>query len=853
MKTSLIIFISLLSAIFILDKSYGANDSTISSSPEIERLQVTGSYIKRMDAEGPSPLDIIDRDEFDLTGSTIIADALKENVAFEAVFDGPGHVRFRGQHAGNVLILLNGMRLPKQAGGYYTSINGIPTSALERIELLKDGGSALYGSDAMSGVMNFITRDSFDGAEFSMSSTLNNRGTGNNRSYSATVGRSFARGHLLGVVQLEESDSYKSLDVGSFNNNPNFSDQKKTSFSLGNDNDKMIRSGSPCPNSDHCESNPILYNQARPDNQNISTLITGKYEFIDVDLNVLALFNRRESTSYGRPFLLSWRDQRNEDDGLGPNNALDTNQMQPSSLLDSIIEQDLASEDGFVDFQGRFGDQFGDNQTTRKEKTLSLQAKLSGPIGHSWEWHTEVGYAHINSENRITHGEFDQNIFRDLIHQGKVDLTEDGVISQELDRARISPAYKNSGHMINARGVFTGHLFDLYSLYPRGGSVNMAVGVEVQNEDFKFNNDRELTDGSTLRSPSDNFKGKRNVQSVFMEIAAFPLENLEVQLAHRFDHYSDVGDTYNPKLALSYKPFYQLMLRSSIGTGFRAPGITDLRTGTNEFQSNFRDQANCDDEGCLRQFYDVTTFNDENIKPEDSLHYSFGAIYEPTRNINISIDQWNFKGKNTLSAIRAEEFTFIENEYGRPQLESIGVETIRDENGDLVRIIHPRVLNMGERTLRGIDIGAEASFNTDIYGPSRVILGWTNSYTITRRTKKFDFAEEEKGNSNWKNRLSVALARNRHFFRVSALTVSSDEIVSGNFVDKIPQYTEYDFAYNYRTSWGGRFNLVVKNLSNTRPPVRPGTTSVDYTNISRNHSSFSPLRRRFYVAYSQSF
>ena len=258
---------------------------------KIEKIEVTGSHIKRIDVEGVSPLENIDNEEFIKRGAIEISDVLKESPAFEAVYEGVGHVRFRGQHAGNVLILLNGMRMPKLDGGYYTSIRNIPTSAVSRVEMLKDGGSAVYGSDALSGVMNFITRTDLHGGSVNMSTNVNEFGEGAQTNYDATFGKNFANGNIMGVLQYSDNRSYRDLDLGSFNSDENVTSVKGSSArisGIGN-----LSTGPICANGAICSTDPLVYDQNRAANKNFSAMLTGKYEFNDFDVSMLGLFTER--------------------------------------------------------------------------------------------------------------------------------------------------------------------------------------------------------------------------------------------------------------------------------------------------------------------------------------------------------------------------------------------------------------------------------------------------------------------------------------------------------------------------------------------------------------------------------
>jgi iron complex outermembrane recepter protein len=820
------------------------------STQQVERLQVTGSYIQRIDIEGPSPLEMINQEDFANTGSITLNDILQLNPSFQAAYEGSGHVRFRGQHAGNVLILLNGMRLPKLNGGYYTSINGIPTSVIERVELLKDGGSALYGSDAMSGVMNFKTRRDYDGAEIQASTTIAQSGVGTQTSYTGTFGRAYSRGNILGVVQVEGADPYTELDVGSFSRSNRFSQTIASNATLGRGN-SAAQVGPLCPNGRVCETDGINYNQTRSENQDFTGLLTASYEFAEMDLSVLGMFNRRTSTSSGSPLSLNWLDQRNVG---GSNNAIALSSMSDSPLRDRIINDGLVDSNGLVNLSGTFVEEFGNVISESQNDNIVLQADLKGYTNTSWIWNVQAGFATLKSERQVIQGEANQDQLRELFRRGEWNPLAPQGAKSNLSSTFINPTYRNDGEMFSTKAVVSGELFNLGEFYSKGGLVSMALGYEGQVENFEFNNDSVLLDGLTLASPTRNFSGSRAVHSAFMELSAYPLQNLEVQLAHRFDHYSDVGNTYNPKLALAYTPVKEVLLRSSIGTGFRAPGITDLYSGTTTGTQFFRDLPTCPPVGrCDERFYEVTTFTDPDLESETSLHYSFGTVIQPNRNISFTLDQWNYEGKNSLSAIRANAFSEIEDLYGTEALESTGARTVRDENGDLVSMSIPAVMNVGSRELRGLDGGVDVRFDLSDKSQWRMNFSAMHSLIFENNDKRYDFADEEKNQSWWKNRLSVGLRNDNHNMSFTALTVASSTAGRGTRREKLRQYTELDFSYGYNTFWGGRFSLAVRNLLNTRPPVALGGDTVTFARLERSVSSFSPLRRRFYIGYSQSF
>ena len=822
-----------------------STDPEVNNAPKYEKVEVTGSHIRKIDVQGVAPLETITSDEFVKSGSIEIGQVLREDPAFEAVYGNVGHIRFRGQHAGNVLILLNGLRMPKLNGGYYTSIRNIPTAALNRVEMLKDGGSAVYGSDAMSGVMNFITKSDFDGSNIAMSTSVAESGVGTQRNIEGTFGKNFARGNIMGVLQYEKSDGFLETEVGSINRGENLSPIKTSNLSIGS-GANAIDVGPTC-GGQVCETDRLIYDQARPDNEDISALLTGTYGFGETTLSFLGLFNQKNVTNLKGPLTLDWSDQRFKG---GEDLSVDFSAMANSSYRTEIDNAGVVDNGRFT-VRGELVDELGDYITEATENNYNLQASASGYLGLDWDWKVKSGYAVADFEEKVISGEADQNELRRLFLNGDLNLLAGIGNKADAASAKIQPVYRNKGEMFTTKAVLAGELLDLGKYYGNGGLISMAVGAEYQNESFAFNNDQALVDGTALGRPTRNFSGSRNVKSAFLEFSAFPVKELEIQLAGRVDSYSDVGNTTNPKIALAYRPIKQLLLRSSFAGGFRAPGITDIYAGEEGSFQRFRDAVDCNVNGnCGSSFYDVTTYTTPETESESSKSYSFGTVIQPFERTTLSIDQWNFEGEGTLTALRAGDYTELENRVGASAVNELGAQINRDANGEITSVRIPRVVNLGSRTLRGVD----AVLNTDIRLSKGfdLFMGSGFSLIFERREKRFSFEEETDRMDTWKNRAYVGFRNANHFMRVSMLTVSKQLVGRGIFEETLPQYTEYDWSYGYTAGWGGRFNISVKNLANTRPPAQ----NDDYLTLGspdRNYSSFSPMRRRLYLSYSQTF
>lgn len=844
-------FLAFFISLALVHQSVGAQTSQVdldqpaasgSNASQYERVQVTGSHIRKIDIEGVAPLDTISSDEIIKSGAIEINQVLREDPAFEAVYGNVGHVRFRGQHAGNVLILLNGLRMPKLDGGYYTSVRNLPTSAIGRVEMLKDGGSAVYGSDAMSGVMNFITKTDLDGSNIQASTAIAETGVGTRRSVQGTFGKNFARGNIMGVFQYEKSDGFYETELGSVNSGNGISPVKTSSARIGGN---AIKVGPTCADGSTCETDRLIYDQTRPDNEDLSGMLTGLYTFGTVKASFLGLYNRKTNLELDDPARVDWTNQSSKG---GANNAIDFSQMAASAYR-TEIQNAGAVNNGFVDINGNFVDELGDYVTEAVEDNYSIQAGVSGFIGMDWDWNVQNGLSIADHKRTVLSGDADQNKLRELFLNGQFNVLAPQGSKSDVSSAFINPTYRNRGSLFTNKVVFSGELMNLGELYESGGPVSMAVGTEFQSESFEFLNDQALVDGTSLGRQTRNFSGNRTVRSAFVEFAVYPVESLEVQLAGRFDSYSDVGETANPKMAMAYRPIKEVLLRSSVSTGFRAPGITDIYAGEENFRSSFRDVVTCAN-GCSSGLYDTTTYTTPDTKPETGLSYSIGTVVQPFKRTTLSIDQWNFEGQDTLTALRAVDYTEIEANEGAAGLAAVGATIQRDANGKIESIRHPRVINLGQRTLRGVDVQLDSDI--DVGKGWDLMAGSGFSFIFERSEQRFAFEDEVDGMDTWKNRAYVGAKNDYHFARLSMLTVSKQMLGRGRFETTLPSYSEFDFSYGYTASWGGNFNVAIKNLANTRPPALVDDY-VTFGNPDRNYSSFSPLRRRVTLSYSQTF
>jgi iron complex outermembrane recepter protein len=818
------------------------------SNNQLEKLQVTGSYVRRIDMEGPTPLVVWDQEDFDVAGVNTVSDYMRESPLFQASEDSgnrDGYFRFRGQHAGSTLILINGMRVPTLGGpsrGFYAGVENIPTNIIERVEILKDGSSALYGSDAMAGVMNFITKKDYDGADFSTRLTTPESGFGLEQNHTIGFGKSYSKGSWFVSSQFVEQRGYTEADIGNFFNVPTVgpSSNGNVTFFGGDSREEQLNVGRCPPNSDNCRIDTTGLDFVRDPRQNIGNMITGRYEVTpDINVSFLGMYNRRQRSTTGLPFRVN-HDRRN---GFAPLNASQLGGLGANSADHPNAEVSITAFD-----------EIGARQINVLQNSYSAQTQIEGFIGDSWRWDVSGSYAYSVEDRDHRNGLIDQNQIPGLIAQGgwdPVNLQSPGNVGAFQDiGVRGSEVYTANQTM--ARFVTSGELFDLSRIYSRGGAVALAMGLEGQWQDMGTDHDPILM-GGNLNQIFEPQTGSRAVGSVFTELVMNPTESLELQLAGRMDRYSDWGETFNPKVSLGYRPSNKVLIRSSWGTNFNAPALQDMNAIDRQGFERFRlAPPGTDPDSVTSQFIPVTRYRDENLRPEIGVNYNLGTIIQPNKRWTFSIDQWNFEGQDSIAFLSSNLYSDLSQVIGIEGLEASGVSFQTDGDGNVISARAPQVTNTGTKTIRGVDLGVRFDSPVRLLGKVlKMGLSMDHSHIMVNNDRRTIVAPIVNGEDlEWQNTLRFSLRTNQHSYQVAARTLAGN--TTRTFRGVTRTHTEYDFNYNFNLPWSGRFSFGVKNLLNSPTPVDFRGDFIDYT-ASFNAYAFLPIGRRYYVGYGHTF
>ncbi len=769
---------------------------------DVERISVIGSHIKVNHDTGALPVTAISAEDIEnsgaISGAELLADIPQQgDVAFNSsravggVNDARGDVssyNLRGLGTGNTLVLLNGRRLVLHPGTQSENFvpvttanaNTLPVRGLKRVEILRDGAAAIYGSDAVAGVVNYALKDNYEGAEL-------------NLNYGTEEGTERDILNLSGATGffLNEDKTHISMSAGYYKREMIMASEKSYAKSADlRENsrfpDEVIITGT------DDEGNPI-YGNTDLHNLNSST------PWGEFNTGTLGTFHLQPDTLSGC---------ENSDSRGNPTTALDVEGVcvdrgsQPSSdgydrnserSLSSGVERanfygmlthqvndeiELYSEalyyyakadrvreqaanltsQRFTISENAFYNPFGEEVSLRKyrpvdtgprniEVTDTSYRLLTGLRGYfnEWDWDSAVLYSKANTEDKANR--IHTQRFQEAINSTNQATAYDVFNGADINNTNIGDPTGNSQSVIDSFMIdvvresetelalfdFKISRADIFEL--PAGDVGFAAGVEYRYESFfdvrsdTLNTNEQFLDilggakdedqfASVVlgSSPTPDAAGSRNVFSAYTEFAV-PLleglpfiERLDMQIAARYERFSDVGDIMKPKAALSWIINDYVQFRASYAEGFKAPGLPQV-VAVDISRLNTRSDPVTDSRyGVL----EVRSGSDK-LKPEESENLSWGFVIQPTKNLTFTADWWQLDQTDTVGLINSQT-QLLYDAMLRYQDPTGGGNTLITRGGDdnEVVAIQNDYVNLQDRESSGLDIGITYDLETGL-------------------------------------------------------------------------------------------------------------------------------------------
>jgi iron complex outermembrane receptor protein len=869
------------------------------STPELQRLErveVTGSSIKRIEGETALPVQVIRREDIDKSGVTTAAELLKNISASAAnlgdgasITDNTGGQRgfnganLRGLGVSSTLILLNGRRManfasPGDSAG--VDLNSIPAGAIQRVEVLKDGASAIYGTDAIGGVINFITRQDYQGLDFSAYAAGTREGGAGKRTGTLAGGLgSLAKDgyNLFAVVDVQQLDALRStqrkfiqerpladtvpyyLSSRPYPGNIRLSGSASTrnaqlaainaagyTFNGQPYNQRTINLFAPGCNppasvyaptqigAQACGYDYMADTEIYPDAEKLSLLSRGVFQLNDSTRAFAEVLAARAKTLYV----------------LSPNpttfsgitwNAVNRFLPRPVSHPSSFEIRVRATEAG--------------NRSNLVTSDASrLVAGLEGSLASGWDYTAALSHAVNTVSDRYVNGYFLFNEYASAVRGGQINPFGPSPAAglALIDTLRVDDKARRSEGTTSALDAkLTGTLGKM-----AGGDIGVAFGAELRRETQKFtpspllvsNNIGGDRDGSGASPALVATSNSRNIASAYAEVNLPFSKALELQLALRHDRYEDVGSSTNPKIGLRWQPSRQLLLRASAGTGFRAPSFSELYRPTSFGTSPaFLYDAVYD----AFDQYPTEKVSNPDLKPEKSKQFSVGLVFEPTRDVSASIDYWNIRKSDLISDLSGK--TILENPGRYAQYIK------RDPIDDYPTLVL-RKENQGELKTSGIDL--EASWRGGATPVGRFGASFSGTYVIDYQ-RQFGPLEPFISNAGrflndqtiqrWRHRIAIDWERGPFAATLGNSFYSShtdDSYLPDTAPRKVKAYSLWDLSASWKASKQLQLRAGVLNLLDTAPPF----SNQSYYFLSTYDPTYTdPRGRTLYASLRYSF
>jgi len=889
------------------------------AATNLDRITVTGSNIPRTNTETPSPVQVVTRQDIDRSGKTTVAEYLQTLTSdgagsipktFGNGFAGGGAgISLRGLGAGSTLVLLNGRRmatygLADDGQKVFTDLSTIPLDAVERVEVLKDGASAIYGSDAIAGVVNIILRSDFEGAILRGSYGQSGDGDGDAKKATLTAG--------TGDIAEDGWNAFFSLDVGK-TDAIKISDRKDRKWIGTGDlrrwgisaaDSQFIggaflnggTSGGAGPNGSVFDDRNVTATTPAflvplPGCQGLTTIpgqtdasiaedgclwdpaqlyrdLSPKEEYVNVfgrasfaygeggEIYTEIGYSKKETVFSNTPSGVSgsWGYP------LGPRNA--------SSGDGAVVLSPTHPDNPIPGQASRLRYSAWDVGPRVTTNTNEFTRFLVGTKGNWGEWSYDTAYLHSGTELTNKRTGF---LRYSAVQCALGDPACAGGTWRIGDNAgqNSQALYDYISPDISARASSSLDMFDFTvsrSLTDlKGGPLGLAIGTEWRKTSNSLTPQTYTDQGDIIGLGYSAYDGTQNVYAGYVELSAPVLEQLELSGAVRYDKYESGDGKATPKLGIKWTPADWIALRATYAEGFRAPNPAENGDGGLAAFSTARDPVRCAASppadvttNCGARPVAIITSPNPDLVPEESKSYSFGIVLQPTPTTSLTVDAWQIK--------RTDEIA-----QGSTADAIAAGDVLRDTdliNGvpgtGTILAVNTAYVNANSSRVRGIDTDIRQTFDI---GPGQLEmdLQWSHvlKFERTEGDNTVDYVGTH-GNCDVTNcigtpedRINFGSTWKQGAWSVSGVVnyISSLEnkdrrggdylafYADGTPVEKIASFTTFDLSGRWNITEAFELNASVQNAFDRTAPLDPTT----YGGVNYNPLHFSGAIGRYFT------
>jgi len=768
-------------------QAYCAQAIAQTTPNQLERVEVTGSNIKRISRETSSPVDVITAKDISASGARTALDVMKmvpaigndgfnDTPAQNGFSRGVSTVSLRNLSATSTLVLVNGRRMapaayanPNNGTSTLYDLNQIPAAAIERIEVLKDGAAAVYGSDAIAGVINFILKSNFRGLEAKVLAGMNDAGEYKRQTLSVTAGMGDLATNGYNVfVGLDYTHKGRSMVNDATDEDIHAADYRAINLRrnpygsfLYNDFAWFTKEGTAGARN-FPQTNPanMVTKATCPDSDKITNTTSDVYgittaalanrtfcnynldQFVEMqnpgnDLNLMSRGTLKLSDNLTAFAELGYSRSKREYlaaprtiSGLSPASSFQLGAAAPT--FQAILEvghPDNPFPTSRAAVQMRFPNAPGGyNLTNTGERAL---AGVKGTIRNDIDWESALLW-NRTQRDEYYHGFLRLPVLRQMLGP-QSGGTNRSLASIAADPDLSRPLLNNASSSIMQWDLKAST--EVGSL--PGGPIGLAGGLELRRESIEVNPDPENAAGNILGLANTAVKGSRNVKSAYVEMVAPVLKSLEVNLAGRVDKYPGIKTNFVPKIGMMWRPNTVMALRGSYSEGFRAPAVSQVSAGGAQFFVNgLIDPVRCNTDvspnvpkpggetaDCSKSVSGMGGANPA-LRPENSFNSSLGIILNPVKEVDLLLSWFRIRRNGEVALGDAQSVLDHPNAYPPGSITRDTNPTLllngQAGTGPLLSVATPWV-NQGSTMTSGLDY--EAKITTKIMDGQ---VKWTN-------------------------------------------------------------------------------------------------------------------------------
>jgi len=809
------------------------------------RVNVTGSNIRVSEKEGASAVQVITAKELKASGKTSVSDVLRAisansgnsyNEQYTGSFSaGTSGLSLRGIGQQNTLILVNGRRVASYATAQdlqqtFVDLNSLPMAAVQRIEVLKDGASSVYGSDAVAGVVNIILYKEFTGTDITAQWGGSTQGTGQHEK-SAALQTGFGKleedGYsLVFSVDAQQRDKLQQSDVA-WLRDADFRKQQRGSLgwnvtnyagadptqTLGGVRRPLQLVPYSAINPDGAGQvlayNPSPYETLIPGIERIHSSLRGTVKLnadTEAYVDLLHSYSRADQT-FSAPLTVSsslraWNNGTKRLDTIPvvlpvghPNNPGATPLPFTATLFD-------------------LGPRLKQDKVTFYRALAGAKGTLAG-----WDWDAAVGHSSSKLEETVQNF-VNRYEFQKVLADGSYNFFDQSKNSEAVrNRLRLStlrPAESTLDTLDFSAAK------DIWNL--PAGPLGFAAGAQWRREKMDSQTSTAVLSGTELRPALNIIEGSRSVSALFAEFNVPVVKNLSVNVAGRADHYSDFGNAFSPKASARYQAAPWLLVRGTVSRAFRAPSLPEITDSTAVSYTGVIDPRD-PLTPTLSRGVTVITIANPALRPERSKNLNLGVVVSPTSSSSIGLDYYRIRQEGVIGTESAT--TTLDNELTSPEKVSRGAD-------GRITTLYRQFRNQGQRDVSGIDLDLRQRFVDQDWG--KLTLAGQLSRVLRFAEPLSDGAPLTNGAGTnyfgsipkWRGVTSATWEQGKWSSTLTWNYVGS-YAQQQHLDESVAAFSTFDVTSSWQVTPKANVTFIVQNLANKRAPWDYSASGFDYT------------------------